>query len=353
MRATLALALAALPLLALLPPALGGAEVQATRVPLSFGAPAALAALPDGSVLVGNLANGHVHRVSPQGQVSAAVIDLPSSPPNGEYGLLGLAAHPAYPSEPWVYAFYTEMPAAPSVRFQRIVRFELLPGAAQAGAVQDVVTGLTTGAACCHNGGRIAFGPDGMLYATVGDNMVSALAQVPNVVAGKVLRYTPTGAIPHDNPVPGSPVAVTGMRNTFGLTFDAQWGMVATDNGPSGFDGIEGADEVNLLEVGDNGGWPLSRGSICLPTHTCPVWQSGNAHLGPTGVEVPRGSLVPAWDGKVLWCNVNDGRGRLLDPAVPNPQPTVAIADGCRYDVVQDALGRIVTAGDGELWVHG
>jgi hypothetical protein len=80
------------------------------------------------------------------------------------------------------------------------------------------------------------------------------------------------------------------------------------------------------------------------------VWQSGFQHLGPTGVVVPRGSLVPAWDGKVLWCNVNNAQAWILDPAVPNPVPAVAFA-GCSYDAAQDANGRILFATDNAVWV--
>jgi aldose sugar dehydrogenase len=188
-----------------------------------------------------------------------------------------------------------------------------------------------------------------MLYATLGDNMVGTLAQDPNAPPGSVLRYTPDGGLPADNPHPGSPVAITGIRNAFGITFDPVLGLVLTDNGPSTFDGPAGLDEVNLLKIGDNAGWPLSRGDTNLPGHVAPLWHSGSERTGPTGVVVPRNSTRAEWDGRILFCNVNDRSARLLDPAAPHNPPTVFT--GCAYDVAQDALGRIVLADNNRVHI--
>lgn len=338
-------------------PGLGVADDPSplASVTTDFLTPVALAPLPNGDVLVGALGDGKVWRLLPNNTLSGWIIDLPSSPAVGEFGLLGLTAHPEWPTQPWVYAFYTDPPLAGPAnavgppRLQRVVRFPYEPGAAEAGAAEDVVTNLTSGTTT-HNGGRLAFGPDGMLYVTLGEHFVSAFAQVPKLPPGSILRFTPTGGIPEDNPDPSTPVVIKGLRNPFGLHFDSTWGMVVTDNGPSVIDGPACCDEVNLLRIGDNAGWPLSRGDIVVPGTVGPVWHSGDISLGHTGVTVPRGSRVAAWDGKVLWCSFNDGAARLFDPATGD---LALVGQGCRYDVAQDAQGRILWTDNRTIWISG
>ena len=84
------------------------------------------------------------------------------------------------------------------------------------------------------------------------------LPQDIDSLAGKILRVTPEGDIPADNPFPGSPVYSLGHRNPQGLTWDLENGrMFSTEHGPSGFDGPGGGDEINLIVAGGNYGWPL------------------------------------------------------------------------------------------------
>jgi glucose/arabinose dehydrogenase len=143
---------------------------------------------------------------------------------------------------------------------------------------------------------------------------------------------------------------VTGVRNAFGPTFDEEWGMVVTDNGPSIVDGPPGFDEVNLFSIGDNGGWPVAWGDVNAPGMVAPLWHSGTDPIAPTGVIVPRESAVPAWDGKVLWCNFNTHALMLIDPAEDDPEPEV-VTEGCTFGITQDPLGRIVTTTANAVWV--
>lgn len=321
------------------------------EVPTSF--PVQVRALPTGDVLVASL-DGRVFLLAENGTIRATLLELDVQGFTGEYGLLGLAVHPDYPEPAWVYVFYTQPAPVDSPQGgaieQTIARFELPANATEAGDLESIVE-LPASPGCCHNGGRIAFDSAGMLYATLGDLMVGARAQIPLDEAGSILRYTAEGEIPSGNPYPGSPVVVTGMRNTFGLTIDDQLGIVATDNGPSTFDGPPGFDQIYVLDIGDNGGWPLAYGDDSFPGRTDPVWHSGEAAIAPTGIHVPRNSTVPEWDDKLLWCNWNTDEAMLLDPESDNGPEVVF--DKCRFDVTQDRDGRILIAAEDAVWVFG
>src|SRR5690606_17949774 len=128
-----------------------------------------------------------------------------------EGGLLGLALLD-HGAGRWLYAYLT------TASDNRIVRMPLGDDLAL-GEPEEVLTGLA--AAANHDGGRIAFGPDGMLYATVGDAAVPDRAQDPSSLNGKILRMTPAGGVPDDNPFPGSLVYSLGHRNPQGLAWDA------------------------------------------------------------------------------------------------------------------------------------
>src|SRR5215510_245780 len=169
-------------------PARGGAAVPAARV----GAPAvlarnlevpwAIAFLPDGDALVTERDSARLLRVTPQGGVST-VGTVPGVDPYGEGGLLGVAVSPSFGRDRLVYLY------ASTATDNRIVRFRYAGG--RIGPLETVVTGIPR--AAIHNGGRLAFGPDGMLWATTGENGEPALAQDRDSLAGKILRMTPDG----------------------------------------------------------------------------------------------------------------------------------------------------------------
>ena len=104
-----------------------------------------------------------------------------------------------------------------------------------------------------------------------------------------------------------------------------------------------------VFQVGDNGGWPTGRGDNHLPGQRAPLWHSGEAHVAPTGVVVPRTALNETVNGKIVWCNYNDAKAWWLDPAQPNPRPA-ELWPTCRFDAKVDAQGRLVFASVGVLW---
>lgn len=171
--------------------------------------------------------------------------DVPGVNAEGERGLLGIALDPDYPTTPSVYVYATRSVAG-KLRNQ-ILR---LTDSAGTGTNRKVLFSAPASSTPYHNGGRILFGPDGMLYAIVGDGHDSSNAQdTSNNDRGKILRMTPAGDVPSTNPL-GNLVWAYGVRNSFGFAFDPQTGRLwETENGP------ECNDELNRIVKGRNYGW--------------------------------------------------------------------------------------------------
>ncbi|MEU6073856.1 PQQ-dependent sugar dehydrogenase [Micromonospora sp. NPDC047074] len=253
--------------------------------------------LPDGSALVALRNSGQVQRIRP-GQPSEQVAQIAGVAAGGEGGLLGLAVSPAYPQDGWVYVYLT------TATDNRIVRFRLSAPQTQ----QPILTGLSR--ASIHNGGRIAFGPDGMLYAGVGDAGQTSSAQDPQSRNGKILRMRPDGTAPPDNPSPGSLVYSLGHRNVQGLAWDAQGRLHATEFGQNSW------DEVNLIVPGGNYGWPIVEGDGNDPRFRDPLLVWPTAQASPSGAAVAGNRLfVAALRGTRLWNVPLDGAGGVGTPA--------------------------------------
>ncbi len=196
----------------------------------------------------------------------------------GEGGLLGLALHPEFEQNAWLYLYVTyELPGQVLNRVERYVfRDDQL---SERFVIVDEISGSSI-----HDGGRIKFGPDGKLYITTGDAGNPDIAQNLESLNGKILRLNDDGSIPDDNPF-GSSVWSTGHRNAQGLAWDSQGRLWSTEHGPSGSE--TGNDEVNLIEPGKNYGWPLLRGMQTQEGYTAPVIESGrNDTWAPSGAVI-------------------------------------------------------------------
>ena len=206
----------------------------------------------------------------------------------GEGGLMGLALHPNYPEEPYIYAMHTFQGATGLVNRIILLRDQGNRAVFERVIFDDIPGGRN------HNGGRIAFGPDGMLYATTGETFQSKLAQDLDSWGGKILRLTPDGKIPDDNPFPGSPVYSFGNRNPQGLAWHPETGdLFSSEHGPSGEQGWRGHDEINLIIPGGNYGWPIEIGIHQNPAFIGPIvfWQNSTP---PTGMTFFRKDLFVA-----------------------------------------------------------
>lgn len=297
--------------------------------------PVALAAAPDGRLFYAELQTGNI-RIIQHGQVlPQPFATLENVSIHRDAGVLGLALHPDFPAEPFVYAMYvvkdtdTGLPSG-----QRVVRFR---DDDNSGADYTVILGdLPATTNVIHNGGRIAFGPDGKLYVTIGDTDVPDYAQDPARLEGSILRYNPDGTIPDDNPFPGSPVYAYGLRNVFGLAFQPNTGaLFATDNGPGGF------DEVNLIEPGQNYGWPEYMGSNGVEGFVDPIAVYGmwpEPAIGPTGA-----AFSPDRPDLLLFCGYNGFYLRALPVrgAETSKDDTMVLSTNCALDVTYSSDGWV------------
>ena len=197
--------------------------------------------------------------------------------PGGEGGLLGLAVHDGE-----VYSYST------AGSENRVERRPLLgaAGGLSLGSATTVIDGIP--AAGNHNGGRIAFGPDGMLFITTGDAGDRESAQDLDSLGGKILRLTPTGGIPDDNPFEGSPVYSYGHRNPQGIAWDAEGRMFATEFGQDTW------DELNVIEPGGDYGWPAVEGIAENSAFIDPVQQWRPDAASPSGIAVTGSDIVIA-----------------------------------------------------------
>ncbi len=184
----------------------------------------------------------------------------------GEGGLLGMALDPGFADNGRIYLYLTARTDGGLTN--RIERYTLSDDALSGRT--EILSGIP--GAQYHDGGRLAFGPDGMLYATTGDAGNGDAAQDVNSLAGKILRMKPDGGVPEDNPF-GSLVWSYGHRNPQGLAWDGDGNLWATEHGRSGL--ASGMDELNLIEPGRNYGWPVIEGDETAAGMVTPVINSG------------------------------------------------------------------------------
>ena len=207
--------------------------------------------------------------------------------PGGEGGLLGLAVDPS--DESSLYAYTT------TATDNRIVRMPLTgaPGSYRLGEATTVLRGIPK--AGNHNGGRIKFGPDGMLYATAGDAGDTSRSQDTGSLGGKILRLEPDGAIPADNPF-GNAVFSYGHRNPQGISWDSAGRMWASEFGQNTW------DELNLISKGSNYGWPIVEGVGSDDRFSNPVKQWSTSDASPSGLLATQNTLfMAALRGERLW----------------------------------------------------
>nr|WP_314841078.1 PQQ-dependent sugar dehydrogenase [uncultured Microbacterium sp.] len=233
-------------------------------------------AFHDGAALVSERDSARVLEVDAEGATrEVAIIDDVVA--NGEGGLLGLAVHDGQ-----LYTYFT---ADDENRVERReIRGDV--GSLSLGEPETVIDGIP--AAGNHNGGRIGFGPDGMLYVTAGDAGDSDSAQDLDSLSGKILRLTPEGDVPADNPFDDSPVYSSGHRNPQGIGWDAAGTMYASEFGQDTW------DELNVIESGGNYGWPEVEGIADDDAYIDPVQQWTPGVASPSGLAVTETEILIA-----------------------------------------------------------
>ena len=265
-----ALTAAALALAALhVPPAAAAPHVETVATGLAI--PWEIAFLPDGRALVTERP-GQVRMLGRRGRLHRAPVARVPVSAIGEGGLLGLAVDPGFAANRRVYLYYTTA-AGMRLERRRLRHGRLVPEA-------SLVNGIQAGR--LHDSGRIGFGPDRRLYVSTGDAGDGTLAQDPASRNGKLLALTPAQ---YHGPGPAAPqVVAIGLRNSQGFDWEPGTGrLVATDHGPTGFDGPEGYDEVNEIVPGGNYGWPLVIGDATGGGRFVAPLRVYRAPLAPSG----------------------------------------------------------------------
>jgi glucose/arabinose dehydrogenase len=307
------------------PPASTRAPVARVRVAgvvaRDLEVPWGLAFLPDGSALVSERDTARIRQVSPGGRVRT-VGRVTGVDGTAEGGLLGIALSPTYAEDQLLFAYFTD-------GSQNVVARMTYDGARLSGQ-RRILDGIPGGP--IHNGGRIAFGPDGFLYVGTGEAGRTELSQDRDSLGGKILRITPDGDPAPGNPFPGSPVYSLGHRNVQGLAWDAQGRMWAAEFGQNTW------DELNRIRPGRNYGWPEVEGRSSDDRFVNPVRQWRTDVASPSGIAVAGGSVFMAGlRGARLWqIPIVDGRAGRPRARLTN-----------RYG----RLRTVATAPDGSVWL--
>jgi glucose/arabinose dehydrogenase len=294
-------------------------ETIATGLSVPWG----LAFLPDGTALVTLRDKGEVLHVA-EGAEPVPVGRVPGVVPGGEGGLLGIAVSPTFASDRAVFVYFT------SADDNRAMRMTFDGSTLKPGPV--IVEGIRK--AGNHNGGRLAFGPDGYLYISTGDAGQRDPAQDKGSLSGKILRVTADGAPAPGNPFPGSRIWSLGHRNVQGMAWNKAGTMYASEFGQNTW------DELNRIEPGRNYGWPDVEGIAHRSGFVDPLVQWPTDDASPSGIAVGTDGAVymAALKGESLWRIPMDGNGETGTPE----------------RLLQRKYGRlrtVVSAPDGRLWL--
>ncbi|MFQ6012518.1 MAG: PQQ-dependent sugar dehydrogenase [Thermoplasmata archaeon] len=307
--------------------------------------PVAFAFAPDGRIFYNELQAGGV-RIIKDGTVLPTPFVSLNVVGRNEMGLLGLALDPNFGAEPFVYVFYTYQDGDET--FNRLSRFATLGDVA--GPEEVLLNELPANE--FHNSGRVGFGPDGLLYASLGDTGDELQSQDPLTLPGKILRLHRDGALPGDNPFAVSYTYLYGIRNVFGFDFSPDGTLFFTENGP------RGNDEVNRGLRGANYGWPVVQGTDSDSRFVPPLavfspaiaptglgFYTGD-RLGPSHTQLP---YFGSWNFGRLYRLVEDTEAAsgfraefVLDPGLGGVLDVVNGPDGYLYVSFPDRIARVI-----------
>lgn len=298
---------------------------------------------PDGQIWItersGRISRVHVGtgEVTLVGELSVAEVS--------ESGLMGLALHPDFPDEPWVYAVHSYRAGDDDIR-NRLVRMRYVGD--RLGAPETLIDGIAGNGN--HNGARLAVGPDRLLYMSMGDAGERSRAQDRSSLNGKILRLTLDG-----DPAPGNPfddeVWSWGHRNPQGLAFQPGTNVLyAVEHGPST------DDEVNRIERGRNYGWPLVRGfcdtpeeaEFCAGNDIVEPVEAWTPTVGTAGADFYDSDVIPGWRGSLL---VTALRGESLFRITLTPDGHQAASTERLFEGELGRLRDVLVAPDGAVYL--
>ena len=319
-------------------------------VATNLSIPWSMAFAPDGRLFVTERP-GRVRILNLTTRATELALTVDDVRAEGEGGLLGLALDPAFAQNGFVYLYYTATVAGGGIN--RVVRYrEVANRLAERVVLLDGIP-----ASAIHDGGRLRFGPDGLLYVTAGDAANTSLAQDLASLAGKILRINRDGTTPRDNPF-GSPVWSYGHRNPQGVDWHPATGEMWESE-----HGNVGNDEINVIEAGVNYGWPRIEAAATLPGMQTPVAFYAPS-IAPSGASFYRGQRFPAFVDNFFVATLRgshilrvrtSGRTlvsqeRLLDDRFGRIRDVVSGPDGLIYFCTSNNDGRgSVSNGDDRI----
>ncbi|HZH71190.1 MAG TPA: PQQ-dependent sugar dehydrogenase [Mariniphaga sp.] len=324
----------------------GTISVKAETVVDGLEVPWGIAFLPNGDMLVTERP-GRIRMVKNYAE-NPELIKQPvatiSTANTSEGGLLGIAIHPDFISNRLFYIYVTVDQGNDT--YNQVEQWRLAKDGTTAEQVKVIFDNIQ--ASRNHNGGRVAFGPDNMLYVGTGDASSPSLSQDPESPNGKLLRITPDGEIPEDNPISGNPMYLMGIRNTQGWAWpdpDDASELWFTDHGPSGERMRFGHDEMSIARAGDNLGWPdiyrcETKNGMITPSI---VWKDA---APPGGAAIYTGDAIPEWKGSFLIGTL--GSSHLQRIVIENQKVTT------NEVYFKDDFGRIrevIQGPDGHLYI--
>jgi glucose/arabinose dehydrogenase len=301
--------------------ATGSLDVTSTLV-TGLDTPWGLTFLPDRTALLGSRDSAEMRLLTPAGGhvTTSLVATMPGVVHDGEGGLLTIVTSPTFARDRQLFVYHS------TASDNRVTRITYADG--KLSSPTEILTGLPRNAH--HNGGGLAFGPDGLLYVGTGDGEDKSLPQNRASLGGKILRITPTGGAAPGNPF-GTKVLSYGHRNVEAIAFDGRqlWAVEFGD---------KTADELNRIVAGANYGWPQTQGRTTDAGITSPAVQWPTDDAGPAGIAIRNGvAWIACLTGKCVY------RVRLNPTGADEPQRFLDDTDG--------RLRRIVPAPDGSLWL--
>jgi glucose/arabinose dehydrogenase len=295
--------------------------------------PWGIAFAPDGRLFITERP-GRVRIVSGNQLLQTPALTLDDVSAVSESGLLGIALHPDFASNHFVYIVYTAQAGGRIVN--RLARYrEVNNTLAERAVLFDEIP-----AASNHDGSRVKFGPDGLLYMTMGDAAVASLAQDLGSYAGKIFRLRDDGRSAPGNPF-ASPIFSYGHRNPQGIDFHPVTGELwETEHGPTGF------DEVNRIRAGANYGWPEITGSEERAGMERPVLFY-TPSIAPSGTAFYRGTRIPAFTNNLFFGTL---AGNHLHRVRLNAAGTEVVGEERLLDRVYGRIREVVSGPDGFLY---